>query len=183
MFHSKHLFLFKILVCLGSVAASATARAEQPAAPCLAPLPPGDKDPNIRNVSMVRSPDGGLVNILACIVSNQDGLGLLGANFSVFDRAGNLLRADGQTIGALSPVSGGQPDQPRIIVTAKTTIALPKGYTGPLLPTVLVQVLWAACVSGPTAGCTAGPVTTNTFLRDAAVEEAAAMPHRKTRRP
>jgi len=165
------LVLMSIAICAGMMASRTEAQTPSPT--CLAPMQAGEADPAPRDVSYTVSADKKSVTAIVCVVSNRDRIASMGVSFGVFDSSGKLIGLDGQSLGALNPINDPTPDHPKIVSLSAKGVTLTTALTAPPLSAALIQLEWAPCTNPMPGQCIAGPMQTDTFLRNLATGGAA----------
>jgi hypothetical protein len=148
--------------------AATAATAAPPASPCLATLPAGEPDPQVRDVRIVTDlTNAAEPDVEACVVSNDDAA-QMAVTFGMFDKAGHLVGSEGLSYGRwiLTDGAGGSP---RSILTVRVPVPVPANVTdaSSLLDEVLATLEWVPCGAPASAPCRTpgGPRTPSTFLR------------------
>jgi hypothetical protein len=146
------------------------AAAAPSASPCLAPISPGEADPQVRDVRIVADPaNPAEPDVEACIVSKNDAA-QMSMNFGIFDKAGLLLGSGTQYSGHWVGTDQA-PGNPNSILTVRvpvpTSAAVPDA--GALLDEVLATLQAAPCLPAGTDPCGAAGAAQPplTFLRAA----------------
>jgi hypothetical protein len=127
---------------------------------CLDPLPPGQINPSLRDVTVIRDDnDKAHVTVQMCVTSNSPySFQPLQASAAIFGDDHSYLNEGGEFFKIVEPIKNPVPPIPRMVQPMSFAVAINPSYYCKLSDKVMVYLVWQSCAEN------CPPSQTNTYL-------------------